>query len=395
MQSVIIRSLLEFSNKAGDFEARFNKKLFEGRFFSFVEKILKLEKISFQSFKAVLSEADLNSKEFLQIANSVPELDFLEYETPLKNDYMIRQQLEIAKKLEQAARDRILLNLDHLIDDYSDILESRFLTFTEWEEKIRKLPPLPKIKTGIDFLDHAFEGGLELAQLILISGDPEMGKTSIGVQILENVTRSNKVAFFCFEFTVRQYVNRKYNANFNKDNMFVLNDGFNINDVETNIKLLAKKGVKLFFIDSQMRVENTKEGNNPEERETFKFSTLARLCHKLEIIIIVIIQNSKSDSDNPLGSKRGAHEANVIMHFEKVLPDPKDIKNKNKPFLPDRRKFTMKKNKQNGLHFVEEVGFRQSDQTFHSIYEKDTSKKIEVDIDEIKAELNIDDAEPF
>ncbi|MCR2055644.1 hypothetical protein CHLV4139_09145 [Campylobacter helveticus] len=395
MQSIIIKSLLEFPQKLSDFENAFHKKIFDPVYQNFISKIYKLDFISFASFESELSESELKSEEFLKIAAAVPELDFLEYEKPLKKAFMIKEQERLGKLLQNAAAEKKLLNLEALQTDFSEIYTSSFLSFIEWEEQYKNREQNTQIKSGVSFIDHALDGGFEMAQLVLISGDPEMGKTSLCLQIIENISRTEKVAFFCFEFTVWDYIKKRQNqSHFNKQNMIILNEGYNIFEMENNIRILAKKGVKVFFIDSQMRVENNSEGNNPEERETLKFSTLAKLCHKLDILILMVVQTSKSDTENPLGSKRASHEASIIMRLEKLEVDKHDLSHKNKAFHPSKRKFIMQKNKQSGKHFVEEVGFKQSNQTFYSLYESQ-KQMVEVEFKDIQAELNLNDDEPF
>lgn len=176
--------------------------------------------------------------------------------------------------------------------------------------------------------------------------------------------------------------------------MIILNEGYNIFEMENNIRILAKKGIRVFFIDSQMRVENNTEGNNPEERETLKFSILAKLCHKLDILVLLIVQTSKSDTDNPLGSKRASHEASIIMRLEKLEIDKKDYSHQNKAFHPTKRKFIMQKNKQTGRHFVEEIGFKPSNQSFYSLYEN-IKNPTEVSFETIQKELNITEDSVF
>lgn len=57
-------------------------------------------------------------------------------------------------------------------------------------------------------------------------------------------------------------------------------------------------------------------GRNMEEEESLKFSLLAKLCHSMGILVFLIVQTSKSDRDNPMGSKKGGHEASVIIRIE-------------------------------------------------------------------------------
>lgn len=389
MQAVILRSLLEFPSELSVFENAFSIKLFDKTYADFLSIIYKLEKISFANFEANLSQNQLKSEEFAKMQKVLPEIDFLEYEKPLKKAFLIKEQEKLAELLKNASENKQLVNLEALQSDFSDIFTTSFLTFLEWENKFKERPILNKIRTEVSFIDHALDGGFDMAQLVLISGDPEMGKTSLCLQIIENISRLHKVAFFCFEFTVWDYIKKKGNqTHFNKENMIILNEGYNIFEMENNIRILAKKGVKVFFIDSQMRMENTTEGNNPEERETLKFSILAKLCHKLDILVLLIVQTSKSDTDNPLGSKRASHEASIIMRLEKIEVDKKDKAYQNKAFHPTKRKFIMQKNKQTGRHFVEEIGFKPTNQTFFSLYE--SAKNVtEVPFEDIKKELDL------
>lgn len=395
MQALILRSLLEYPSEFSEFENAFNKRLFEKPYSDFLSIIYKLDKVSFASFKADLSEAQLKSEEFARMEKATPEVDFIEYEKPLKKSFMLKEQERLSELLKNASANKELINLEALQSDYSDIFTTSFLNFLEWEERFKNKDEQEKIKSGVSFLDHALDGGFEPAQLVLISGDPEMGKTSLCLQIIENISRLEKVAFFCFEFTVWDYIKKKGNQNhFNKNNMIILNEGYNIFEMENNIRILAKKGVRVFFIDSQMRVENNTEGNNPEERETLKFSVLAKLCHKLDILVLLIVQTSKSDTDNPLGSKRASHEASIIMRLEKLEIDKKDYSHQNKAFHPTKRKFIMQKNKQTGRHFVEEIGFKPSNQSFYSLYEN-IKNPTEVSFETIQKELNITEDSVF
>lgn len=395
MQALILRSLLEYPSEFSEFENAFNKRLFEKPYSDFLSIIYKLDKVSFASFKAALSEAQLKSEEFARMEKATPEVDFIEYEKPLKKSFMLKEQERLSELLKNASANKELINLEALQSDYSDIFTSSFLNFLEWEERFKNKDEQEKIKSGVSFLDHALDGGFEPAQLVLISGDPEMGKTSLCLQIIENISRLEKVAFFCFEFTVWDYIKKKGNKNhFNKNNMIILNEGYNIFEMENNIRILAKKGIRVFFIDSQMRVENNTEGNNPEERETLKFSILAKLCHKLDILVLLIVQTSKSDTDNPLGSKRASHEASIIMRLEKLEIDKKDYSHQNKAFHPTKRKFIMQKNKQTGRHFVEEIGFKPSNQSFYSLYEN-IKNPTEVSFETIQKELNITEDSVF
>lgn len=69
-----------------------------------------------------------------------------------------------------------------------------------------------------------------------------------------------------------------------------------------------------------MRIENNHSSQgNGEEKDSEKFEILGKLAHEKELIIILIIQTSKSNPDTPFKSKKkGAHEVSIIMHLENI-----------------------------------------------------------------------------
>lgn len=300
---------------------------------------------------------NLNNQEFFRdfvecrnIANLAPFLK--EYEICIKLD----KQEELANYVYQCTQKKQILELDsNLLKPYDYVAKKDdFKTFSEAEKALIKDDPRTTHATGIEFLDTAFDGGLATGQLILISGDYEAGKTTLTTQILENMSAVNKVCFFCFEFTLSAYVRRRQaqpNPLFNKDNLIAITDGYDIREIKENIiNLNRTKGIKIFLIDSQMRIENNySHQGNGEERESEKFEILGKLAHEKELIIMLIIQTSKSDPDTPFKSKKGAHEASVIMHLENV--ETKELDNRD--FT--QKRLVVKKNKQTGKHFKEDV----------------------------------------
>ena len=215
-----------------------------------------------------------------------------------------------------------------------------------------------------------------MGQLILISGDPEAGKTMLVMQILKNVSKHKPVCLFAFEFTVDSMIKLQLETegdNYQNKNLHIVDDGFDIFDIESEIKDKAKRGVKFFVIDSQMRIENSSNSGTMEERESEKFSKLAKLSHKLKIAILLIIQNSKADSAasviSPMGSKKGAHEASIIMHLKR-LKDNEETGEK------EMRELIMSKNKQNGVHFKGKIKFNPYTKTFsHQSNKEETTYK--------------------
>ena len=115
-----------------------------------------------------------------------------------------------------------------------------------------------------------------------------------------------------------------------------------------------------------------------EEEESMKFSILARLCHNLDISIFLIIQNAKGDTENPMGSKKGGHEASIIMRIEKTAPDKNDIMQSNNLYDENKRIIKIQKNKQSGKHFKEELYFDTKSLSFYTLEQNKRTQGIDM-----------------
>ena len=288
---------------------------------------------------------------------------------------LYKVSLEIQENLKQK------MNSAFIIKQFEDktvnldiAIGTRARSYREREEELSKLPPLPKYQTGISFIDGALGGGITAGQLILVMGDPEAGKTILTTQILKNVSAGFLTLFFCFEFTVRQFieVNAKRKKDWNKDNLQIIDDGYALSDVEREVKIWAKRGCKFVVIDSQMRVDNSEIKGTVEQMESEKFTKLAKLCHRLEITILFITQQGKEDTKGgvhtPMGSKKGGHEASQIWYIHKLKPKyDNDGNDENK----EVRLLEISKNKQNGKHFKTEVSLNPVVLEFYAKYNKE------------------------
>ena len=320
--------------------------------------------------------AQNNIQKFYEVVATPAVANVRYYIDELKEIHRKASLLEVAQSIARddgKSSEQILFALEELLESKNEILEVKHKTFDEWAEFYKDAPLLPRYATGVSFLDFLLAGGVEMGQLMLLSGQAESGKTSLGIQILKNVSEGAKVAFFAFEFTVRHFVEAQLfvNGKYKNPNMYVINDGMDLESLASNIKAFAKEGVRFFLIDSQMRVE-VERARNSEEEESRKFSTLAKLAHKYELFIVFIIQTSKTDPNSPIGSKKGSHESSITIHIEHVPVPKEDAQNSKNPWVPDRRVIEVKKNKQTGKHFKEIVGFNPQNREFHMVHDKNT-----------------------
>lgn len=291
-----------------------------------------------------------NYLEVQKVANLAPII------TQYVENIKLERQNELANYiLKQTQNYKVIhFDMDFFQKFQYEAIKDEFLSFKEAEANLQEIDTTQNFATGVEFLDTAFNGGLATGQLVLVSGDYESGKTTLTTQILENMSARFKVAFFCFEFTLKAYIKRRQqqpNPLFRKENLIVITDGYDIKEITENIlKLHKQQGIKIFLIDSQMRIENNHSSAiSGEEKESEKFETLGKMAHKLDLLIFLIIQTSKADPNSPFKSKKGAHEASIIMHLENVENSKNPLDNHT------QKRIVVKKNKQTGKHFKEDI----------------------------------------
>ncbi len=354
MENLIMKSFLDYPKHIEDFLEDISIKSFT----PFNQRIIKVlvdinhknQVPRLETIKLRIGEKDFESEEFKRILEADSYPDYLNLKSDFKTYLCFQMQETLANKLKEATRKSEVFDYDFLSKYIHLDFNRNGKYYMEWEEFFNSKPKIEKLPTGIDFLDNISDGGFEVGQLILLSGDPEAGKTLLGIQYIINAQQQHKVTYFGFEFSVRKHIETLNSKGFkiNKENYFIDDLSCEINDLVSQIRGLAKEGHKLFIIDSQMKIQAPIVGRTIEEVETIKFTTLAELAKRLQVIIILIIQNSKNDSYAPTGSRKGAHEAHVMIRIEKIkVGELKHIKDYNE--RGKHRKVLILKNKQTGL----------------------------------------------
>ncbi len=358
MENLIMNSFINYPNDLEDFLedihissfTTFNQKIIA----ALLEMKNKNQVVQLETIRLKIGDEAFESKEFSAILEADSYPNYLDLKSDFKTYLSLKMQEHLANELIKATRKSEIFDFDFL-GKYIKLGSNRNgRYYWEWEEFFQSKPKIEKINTGIDFLDNISDGGFEVGQLILLSGDPEAGKTLLGVQFLMSAQQQHKVTYFGFEFSVRKHIETLKSKNFNvkAENYFIDDQSCELNDLISQIRGLAKEGHKLFIIDSQMKIQAPIVGRTIEEVETTKFTTLADLVKRLQVIIILIIQNSKNDSYAPTGSRKGAHEAHVMIRIEKIKSgELKHIKDYNE--RGKHRKVLILKNKQTGLQGIQ------------------------------------------
>ncbi len=354
MENLIMKSFLDYPEHIENFLEGISVKSFT----PFNQKLIKVlvgmnqknQVPRLEMIKLKIGEKDFESDEFKRILEADSYPDYLNLKSDFKTHLCFQMQEHLANKLKEATRKSEVFDYEFL-NKYIDLgIVRNGKYFWEWEEYFKNKPSIEKIPTGINYLDTITDGEIELGQIVLLSGDPEAGKTLLGVQFLMSAQQQHKVTYFGFEFSVRKHIETLNSKNFkiNKENYFIDDQSCELNDLISQIRSLAKEGHKVFLIDSQMKIQAPIVGRTIEEIETTKFTALGEAARSLQVLIIFIVQNSKNDSYTPIGSRKGGHEAHLMIRIERLkINQLKTIKDFNERIK--YRRIVILKNKQTGL----------------------------------------------
>ncbi len=167
-------------------------------------------------------------------------------------------------------------------------------------------------KTGLEELDRVLGGGIVKGSLVLLSGDPGIGKSTLLLQICQYLGRTLRILYVSGEESAHQIKLRADRLGVNTENLFVL--------CETDVQIVAEhmraSKPDLVIIDS-IQTMNVSElssslGSVAQVRECT--NCLMQTSKSLNIPTIVVGHVNKDG--NIAGPKVLEHIVDAVLYFE-------------------------------------------------------------------------------
>lgn len=179
---------------------------------------------------------------------------------------------------------------------------------------IREIDTTDEIRyqTGSKELDRVMGGGIVKGSLILLGGDPGIGKSTILLQICEHLGRSLKILYVSGEESKRQLKLRAERLRVNSENLYILTQ----TDVELVCETIRQDKPDIVMIDSIQTMSlselNSSPGSVTQVRESTNF--FMRTAKSMDIPMIVVGHVNKEGSI--AGPKVLEHVVDAVLHFE-------------------------------------------------------------------------------
>lgn len=167
-------------------------------------------------------------------------------------------------------------------------------------------------ETGIKEFDRVLGGGLTSSSVVLLGGDPGIGKSTLVLQTAANLSKNQSVIYVSGEESAEQVKQRIERLNLAVDNLeFILET-----DVETISATLAEKKPRVAVIDSIQTLFSPKITSQAGSIQQVKVSTvkLLEVAKKQNITIIIIGHVTKGGA--VAGPRTLEHLVDAVLYLE-------------------------------------------------------------------------------
>lgn len=170
-----------------------------------------------------------------------------------------------------------------------------------------------RISTNIGELDRVLGGGIVKGSLVLIGGDPGIGKSTLLLQVTRNLTKaSHKVLYVSGEESLRQIKMRADRLGTDFDNMLVLCET-NLDDIAETVRREKPETVVIDSIQTMFREDiASAPGSVSQVREAT--SLLLTLAKTEEISIFIVGHVTKEGA--VAGPRVLEHMVDTVLYFE-------------------------------------------------------------------------------
>lgn len=169
-----------------------------------------------------------------------------------------------------------------------------------------------RFSTGIRELDRVLGGGIVTGELILVGGDPGIGKSTLLLQICENTGKTKKILYVSGEESAEQIKIRAERLGVTTENLYLLSE----TDVETILDAIGDTKPDIVIIDSiqTMHIEaiSSAAGSVPQVRETT--NALMKVAKSMGISMFIVGHVTKDGS--LAGPRVLEHMVDCVLYFE-------------------------------------------------------------------------------
>lgn len=169
---------------------------------------------------------------------------------------------------------------------------------------------ITRVNTGIEELDVVLGGGIVPASLILIGGDPGIGKSTLMTQVAGSLSKNNKVLYASAEESQAQVKIRCDRLGITGDNLMIMNETCLNNIIEEgeNYDVLIVDSIQAVYLEEM----NSSSGSVGQVKECA--SRLMRFAKSTKTTVFIVGHVTKEGAI--AGPKILEHIMDTVLYFE-------------------------------------------------------------------------------
>lgn len=169
-----------------------------------------------------------------------------------------------------------------------------------------------RVKTGMAELDRVLGGGIVKGSLILLSGDPGIGKSTILLQISQFIGGSQKILYIAGEESAQQIKLRAKRLRVSTENLYIMCQ----TDVQAITEYIRATKPDIVFVDSIQTMNAPELSSSPGSvTQVRESATVFMHCAKGLGIPIIMVGHVNKDG-NIAGPKVLEHIVDCVLYFE-------------------------------------------------------------------------------
>ncbi|MBR2869235.1 MAG: DNA repair protein RadA [Clostridia bacterium] len=169
-----------------------------------------------------------------------------------------------------------------------------------------------RFKTGMTELDRVLGGGIVKGSLVLLSGDPGIGKSTILLQICEHLGKNLRVLYVTGEESARQIKLRAKRLGVRTDNLYIMCQ----TDVQSICEYIKSDKPDLIIVDSIQTMNVSEISSSPGSVTQVRESTNMYMHCAKDLGIPTIIVGHVNKDGNIAGPKVLEHIVDCVLYFE-------------------------------------------------------------------------------
>lgn len=170
-----------------------------------------------------------------------------------------------------------------------------------------------RFTTGIKEVDRVFGGGLVRGSFSLLGGQPGIGKSTLVLQMLNQIAMDQKVMYVSGEESLSQIKSRANRLSITSSDSIIMMASNNLNDViatciKENIKFLVIDSIQTLYLDNVNSLQGTSSQIKSCTMELMKFS-------KVNEVTTIIIGHITKEGEIA-GPKQLEHMVDSVLYLE-------------------------------------------------------------------------------